>query len=74
MIVFGRMDMNYTMANNRIVMDKIDIDKLVTVRHYAEINGVVRETVMQRVRKGEITLVVIDGVNFIMMEEEKDEE
>lgn len=66
--------MNYTMANNRIVMDKIDIDKLVTVRHYAEINGVVRETVMQRVRKGEITLVVIDGVNFIMMEEEKDEE
>lgn len=54
-------------------MKKIDIDKLVTVRHYAEINGIVRETVMQRVKKGEITLVVIDGVNFIMMEDEKDE-
>lgn len=54
-------------------MNKIDIDKLVTIRHYAEINGIVRETVMQRVKKGEITLVVIDGVNFIMMEDEKDE-
>lgn len=64
--------MEYRIITN-LVMNKIDIDKLVTVRHYAEINGVVRETVMQRVRKGEITLVVIDGVNFIMMEEEKDE-
>lgn len=54
-------------------MNKIDIDKLVTVRHYAEMNGVVRETVMQRVKKGEIILVVIDGVNFIMLEDEKDE-
>lgn len=54
-------------------MKKIDIDKLVTVRHYAEINGIVRETVMLRVKRGEITLVVIDGVNFIMLEEEKDE-
>lgn len=57
----------------KLVMNKIDIDKLVTVRHYAETNGVVRETVMQRVRKGDITLVVIDGINFIMMEEEKNE-
>lgn len=51
----------------------IDVDKLVTVRHYAEMNGVVRETVMQRVKKGEITLVVIDGVNFIMLEEQENE-
>lgn len=54
-------------------MNKIDIDKLVTVRHYAEMNGIVRETVMQRVKRGDITLVVIDGVNFVMMEDEKDE-
>lgn len=54
-------------------MNKIDIDKLVTVRHYAEKNGIVRETVMQRVKKGEITLVVIDGVNFIMLEEQENE-
>lgn len=57
---------------NNIEMNKIYIEKLVTVRHYAEMNGIVRETVMQRVKKGEITLVVIDGVNFIMMEDEKD--
>lgn len=54
-------------------MKKIDIDKLVTVRHYAEMNSIVRETVMLRVKRGEITLVVIDGVNFIMLEEEKNE-
>lgn len=54
-------------------MNKIDIDKLVTVRHYAEMNSVVRETVMQRVKKGEITLVVIDGVYFIMLEESENE-
>lgn len=50
-------------------MKKIDIDKLVTVRHYAEMNSIVRETVMQRVKRGELTLVVIDGVNFIMLED-----
>lgn len=54
-------------------MNKIDIDKLVTVRHYAEMNSIVRETVMQRVKRGDIILVVIDGVNFIMLEDEKDE-
>lgn len=64
---------NRSLIQNKLVMNEIDIDKLVTVRHYAEMNGVVRETVMQRVKKGEITLVVIDGVNFIMLEELENE-
>lgn len=47
---------------------KIDIDKLITVRHYADKIGVVRETVMQRIRKKELPYVVIDGVYFIVVD------
>lgn len=46
---------------------KIEIENLVTVRHYADKIGVVRETVMQRIRKNELPYVVIDGVYFIII-------
>lgn len=47
-------------------MIMVDIDKLITVRHYAESQGVVRETIMQRIKRGDIPYVIIDGVYFIV--------
>lgn len=44
-----------------------DISRLVTVRHYAELRGVVRETVAQWIRKDAVDSVMIDGVRFIIL-------
>ena len=44
-----------------------DISRLVTVRHYAELLGVVRETVAQWIRKDTVDSVMIDGVRFIIL-------
>lgn len=61
--------MELTKNRETIKMSKIDIKKLVTIRHYAEKQGVVRETIMQRIRRGDIPYVVIDGVYFIKIED-----
>lgn len=42
-----------------------DLSLLVTVRHRAEQEGVVPETVRQRIRCGKMDAVVIDGVTFV---------
>lgn len=42
-----------------------DFSRLVTVRHRAEQEGVVPETVRQRIRRGSLDAVVIDGVTFV---------
>jgi hypothetical protein len=44
-----------------------DISRLVTVRHYAELRSVVRETVAQWIRKDAVDSVMIDGVRFIIL-------
>lgn len=43
-------------------------DNLVTIRHYAEMNNLAKETVRQRIKKGLIPYVLIDGVYFVKME------
>lgn len=43
-------------------------DNLVTIRHYAEMNNLAKETVRQRIKKGFIPYVLIDGVYFVKME------
>lgn len=52
-------------------IEKVDITKLKTVRHYAELKGVVRETVTLWIKNKKIPHVKIDGVYFIIMEDEK---
>lgn len=51
-----------------------DISRLVTVRHYAELRGVVRETVAQWIRKAAVDSIVIDGVRFIILKPDEYEE
>lgn len=53
-------------------MRMVDLDRLKTVRHYAEDHGIVKETVMSRIRKGRIESVRIDGRIFIVEPEEKE--
>ena len=53
-------------------MRMVDLDRLKTVRHYAEDHGIVKETVMFRIRKGRIESVRIDGRIFIVEPEEKE--
>lgn len=51
-------------------MNIIDVDRLKTVRHYAEDHNIVKETVMSRVRKGKLESIRIDGRIFIVEPEE----
>ena len=44
----------------------MDIDTLLTVRHYAEKTGVVKETILNRAKNGKIGSVRIDGRIFII--------
>ena len=41
---------------------------LVTIRHYAEMNNIAKETVRQRIKKGLIPYVLIDGIYFVKVE------
>ena len=43
-------------------------DNLVTIRHYAEMNNLAKETVRQRIKKGIIPYVLIDGIYFVKVE------
>lgn len=53
-------------------MRMMDVDRLKTVRHYAEDHNIVKETVMSRVRKGKLESIRIDGRIFIVESEEGD--
>jgi len=44
----------------------IDEKKLKTVRNYAKKKGVHRNWIYQLINKGEVNLVEIDGVKFIL--------
>lgn len=44
----------------------MDIDKLLTVRHFAERAGVVKETILKRAKDGKLGSVRIDGRIFII--------
>lgn len=51
-------------------MRMIDVDRLKTVRHYAEDHNIVKETVMSRMRNGKLESIRIDGRIFIVEPEE----
>lgn len=43
----------------------IDVDKLLTVRHYAEKAGLTKDAILARIRFGKMDCIKIDGVFFI---------
>lgn len=45
-----------------------ELNSLLTIRHYAEMNNLAKETVRQQIKKGLIPYVLIDGVYFVKME------
>lgn len=42
-----------------------ELNSLLTIRHYAEMNNLAKETVRQRIKKGALPYVLIDGIYFI---------
>lgn len=47
------------------IEDKRELNSLLTIRHYAEKNNLAKETVRQRIKKGNLPYVLIDGIYFI---------
>ena len=48
---------------------KIDLDKLLTVSNFAFLKGLSRQHVYRLVENNELTLIKIDGISFIFMDE-----
>ena len=48
---------------------KIDLDKLLTVSNFALSKGLSRQHVYRLVENNELTLIKIDGISFIFMDE-----
>jgi len=48
---------------------KTDITKLKTISNYAIYKGLSRQHVYRLVQKNELTMVEIDGVSFILLDE-----
>jgi translation elongation factor P/translation initiation factor 5A len=48
---------------------KIDLDKLLTVSNFALLKGLSRQHVYRLVENKELTLISIDGVSFVFMDE-----
>lgn len=48
---------------------KINIDKLRTVSNFAILKGLSRQHVYRLIENKEITLITIDGISFIFMDE-----
>ena len=47
---------------------KINIAKLLTVSNFALLKGLSRQHVYRLTEKEELTLVIIDGINFILLD------
>jgi hypothetical protein len=48
---------------------KINIDKLLTVSNFAILKGLSRQHVYRLIENKEVTLITIDGISFILMDE-----
>lgn len=63
-----KVDNSISAPFNVDVLKKIiskELNSLLTIRHYAEMNNLAKETVRQRIKKGTLPYVLIDGVYFI---------
>lgn len=48
---------------------KINIENLITISNYAKLKNLSRQHVYRLIENGELTLVKIDGISFIYMDE-----
>jgi excisionase family DNA binding protein len=48
---------------------KVNIEKLLTVSNYANLKGISRQHIYRLVDNQELTMIKIDGVNFILLDE-----
>ncbi len=63
-----KVDNSISAPFNVDVLKKIiskELNSLLTIRHYAEMNNLAKETVRQRIKKGTLPYVLIDGIYFI---------
>lgn len=63
-----KVDNSIRVPFNVDVLKKIinkELNSLLTIRHYAEMNNLAKETVRQRIKKGTLPYVLIDGIYFI---------
>ena len=47
----------------------INIEKLLTVTNYAILKGISRQHIYRLVQNQELTMIKIDGINFIFLDE-----
>jgi excisionase family DNA binding protein len=47
----------------------VNIDNLMTVSNYANLKGLSRQHVYRLVQNNELTLIEIDGIKFILLDE-----
>ncbi len=47
----------------------VNIEKLLTVSNYANLKGISRQHIYRLVDNQELTMIKIDGVNFILLDE-----
>ena len=47
----------------------VNIEKLLTVTNYANLKGISRQHIYRLVDNQELTMIKIDGVNFILLDE-----
>lgn len=63
-----KVDNSTRVSFNVNVLKKIinkELNSLLTIRHYAEMNNLAKETVRQQIKKGTLPYVLIDGIYFI---------
>lgn len=51
----------------------INIEKLLTVTNYANLKKISRQHIYRLVDKQELTMIKIDGVNFIVLDEKAED-
>jgi hypothetical protein len=52
---------------------KINIAKLLTVSNFAVLKGISRQHVYRLTVKEELTIVIIDGINFILLDKKAED-
>lgn len=52
---------------------KVNIEKLLTISNFSESKGLSRQHVYRLTEKGELTLVIIDGIKFILLDEKAED-
>ena len=49
---------------------KVDIDQLMTVTNYGKLKDLTRQHVYRLIQNGELTMVEIDGIKFLLLDKQ----